>query len=301
MFPGDKYDGTIFPSSHVSSETSKEAPGKRCCGCTDSGAHLFVRSGEGYLVLENPKPHIPHSRRNTVSWSPHREPSQPRYEQVPSPSPVNLASSEIVEHAKENVMDRPALERLANLLRGRNSIDEEIARVIGRPALSGHISEWIAAQIFDVKLHASAVHCGSDGCFAGPPFEGRTVNVKMLGKREGILDLKKPENLQPDFYLVLAGPKAPAVSSRGGHRPFVISEVFLFEAALLVQRLTSRRVQIGVATSITAQEWEDARIYPDCDKGGMMRLRPDQVSALRLFGCDSVNRAAPLAKSQFAT
>jgi hypothetical protein len=81
----------------------------------------------------------------------------------------------------------------------------------------------------------------------------------------------------------------------------VISEAFLFEAVPLVERLKNRGIQIGVATSLTAQEWEAARIYPECRNSGLMRLRPDQVSALVLFGGSSLGRTASMSKSQSAT
>jgi hypothetical protein len=178
-------------------------------------------------------------------------------------------------------MDQPALERLAELLKSRNLIDAQIASLIGRPASTGHIGEWIAAQVFGVRLDESAVQRGSDGRFTEPPLSGLSVNIKLHGKRENILDLN--ESHVPDFYLVLTGPRAPAASSRGSTRPCLISEVFLFEAITLIQRLKGRGVHVGVATSVTAQEWESARVYPESRTAGPMRLRPDQAAALRLF------------------
>ena len=44
------------------------------------------------------------------------------------------------------------LEQLASLLAKRNAIDKEIAGLISRPALKGHVGEWIAQEIFGVKL-----------------------------------------------------------------------------------------------------------------------------------------------------
>ncbi len=176
------------------------------------------------------------------------------------------------------------VESLADLLQTRNRIDSQIAQLIGRPALPGHIGEWVASQIFGVELHASATHKGSDGIFTEPPLRGRTVNIKFYGKREGILDLKTPDQTQPDFYLVLTGPKSPAVSSRGSSRPCLISEVFLFEAAPLLNRLHERHVKIGVATSVTAKEWDAARIYPDAGSSALYHLRPDQAAALMRLG-----------------
>ena len=48
------------------------------------------------------------------------------------------------------------LNHLAKLLSNRNSIDKEIGDIIGRPALTGHIGEYIAANVFDIALSESA-------------------------------------------------------------------------------------------------------------------------------------------------
>jgi hypothetical protein len=175
-------------------------------------------------------------------------------------------------------IDETAIGRLAALLRDRNRIDEQIAALIGRPALTGHIGEWIAAQIFGVKLEDSASQAGIDGCFTEPPLVGRTVNVKFYGVRTNVLDMKEIGKPQPGFYLAMTGPKAAAASSRGCARPCVIREVFLFETGPLIQRLG--RVKIGISTSVREQEWEAARIYPITDKVGPITLRPDQVAAI---------------------
>ena len=58
-----------------------------------------------------------------------------------------------------------ALSRVAALLHERNAIDVELARLIHRPMTSGHLGEWIAAQVFGIELEASAVAAGIDGSF----------------------------------------------------------------------------------------------------------------------------------------
>lgn len=65
------------------------------------------------------------------------------------------------------VASRPVtpLERLAALLRQRNSIDADISSLIARPALPGHIGEFIAAAVFDIQLEGSATRAGYDGVF----------------------------------------------------------------------------------------------------------------------------------------
>src|SRR5260370_21687909 len=59
-------------------------------------------------------------------------------------------------------VEADSLARAAALLRERNAIDAELARLIQRPMTSGHLAEWIAAQVFDIELAASAVAAGLD-------------------------------------------------------------------------------------------------------------------------------------------
>ena len=100
------------------------------------------------------------------------------------------------------------VKHLASLLRLRNTIDKEIAAVIGRLALTGHFGEFIAAQVFNVGLHDSAVQKGSNGRFTNAPHTGKTVDIRYYPKLEGLLDMKTDS--QPDFYLVLTGPRGNA-------------------------------------------------------------------------------------------
>ncbi len=170
------------------------------------------------------------------------------------------------------------LELLAALIKQRNAIEEDISEIIGRPAERGHIGEFVAAEIFGIELHESAVHKGSDGVFQRGRLAGRTVNIKSYGKREGILDMKRED--PPDFYLVLTGPKTAAMSSRGATRPWVISSVFLFNHHELVSRLS---VKIGIATSVRRHFWDEAEIYPN-PNNGMFDLNLEQRSMLEMFG-----------------
>jgi hypothetical protein len=48
---------------------------------------------------------------------------------------------------------------------------------------SGHLGEWIASQIFDIQLEASAVTAAVDGRFRGGPLAGRSANVKWYLKK----------------------------------------------------------------------------------------------------------------------
>lgn len=173
-------------------------------------------------------------------------------------------------------------ERLAALIGQRNAVDDEIAHIIGRPAQIGHVGEWLAQAAFDVKLEHSATQAGYDGHFAAGPLAGKTVNVKWYGKREGILDINLTHGA--DYYLVFAGPKTAAMSSRGTTRPWVIAEVFLFDMPSLITRLKTRGVRLGVATSVRQIEWEAARIYPEPSQQAFLRPTAEQVRLLSLFG-----------------
>lgn len=172
------------------------------------------------------------------------------------------------------------LERSAALLHARNAIDAEIAELMHRPMASGHLGEWIAAHVFDIELEPSAVAAGIDGRFRSGPLRDRTVNVKWYLKREGLLDMTESTDL--DYYLVLTGPPGPAGSSRGLTRPWCIEAVFLFDARLLRDQQISRGVKWGTASSVTAQQWAAAQIYPSATD---QRLAPTSAQAdlLRLF------------------
>ncbi len=44
-------------------------------------------------------------------------------------------------------MDLTALNRVADLVRQRNTIDTKIAAITDHPVVAGHLGEWIAAEI----------------------------------------------------------------------------------------------------------------------------------------------------------
>ena len=170
--------------------------------------------------------------------------------------------------------------QIARLLKERNAIDDRIAAVIGRPMTAGHLGEWIAARVFGIALEKSATATAIDGRFTSGPLNGRTVNVKWYLKREGLLDLT--ERTAPDHYLVLAGPAAPAASSRGGTRPWCIESVHLFDASQLLGELRVRGVRIGTASSVRAAQWAAAEIHPRATNPAFP-LSAAQVELLRLF------------------
>ena len=176
---------------------------------------------------------------------------------------------------------RDQLRQLASLIEQRNFVDGEIASTIGRPAHPGHIGEFVAAAIFDIKLFESATHKGADGHFTRGPLIGRSVDIKKYSKDQGLLDV--PLSQLPDFFLVLTGARTTAASSRGTTAPWTIESVYLIEAAPLVAELSARGVKIGVATSIRRHVWDNAEIYPS-PNNGTLRLTPEQISMIELFG-----------------
>lgn len=180
-----------------------------------------------------------------------------------------------------NSVEPSRVEHLALLIRQRNQVDAKIATIIGRPAISGHIGEFVASHVFGIALENSAANEGYDGRFASGPLAGKTVNVKAYGKRENLLDIN-PIHV-PDYYLVFTGPKSPSSKSVGGHRPWMISEVFLFSGPALVDSLNARGTKIGVATSVPSSEWETARIFPPSPTAAL-RLSDESVRLLALFG-----------------
>jgi hypothetical protein len=129
-------------------------------------------------------------------------------------------------------------------------------------------------------LEESASQRGVDGRFSAGPLRDLTVNIKWYAMQEGTLDIN-PDAL-PDYYLVLTGPKATSMTSRGRSRPWVIESVFLFEAQLLVEELRRRGVKIGVSSSVPKDLWVGAEIYP-VQRNAVLELSEEQRAALALF------------------
>jgi len=177
------------------------------------------------------------------------------------------------------------LQRIAELLDKRNQIDLEISKIIGRPATLGHIGEFIASKIFEIKIENSAITKGIDGIFTEGPLKGKTVNIKLYGKQEGILDITISE--LADYYLVMTGPKTAPNTSRGSSRPLVIAHVYLFEMCELIKEMQKRGVKIGIATSVAQSYWEEAEIYPH-NANSKLELTKEQIGLLDLFSIGSV-------------
>jgi hypothetical protein len=166
------------------------------------------------------------------------------------------------------------IEQLADLVHAKNEADRRVAALIGRPALSGNIGEFVAASVFGISLMSSGAHPGYDGVFQNEPLAGKTVNIKTYSRHESALDIS-PHAC--DYYLVLTGPAGQAKI-----RPWVIESVFLFDRERLVAKLASMDVKIGVATGVRKADWEDARIYP-MNPASPLQLTSRQTRLLRLF------------------
>ena len=172
------------------------------------------------------------------------------------------------------------LERLAALIRDRNSIERSIASITGRPALTGHTGEYIAANIFDIQLVESASEKGIDGHFNTGPLADRSVNIKWYTVRQNLLDLT-PES-PPDYYLVVTGAKTGGLPSRGQGYPTTVSSVFLFEWEILLPALQLWKVKLGVTTSVAEYLGANAEIYPE-QRNGILVLTSAQHERLGLF------------------
>jgi len=172
------------------------------------------------------------------------------------------------------------LNRLAQAIKQKNLADTEIAHIVGRPAERSHAGEYIAAHIFNINLEQSASQKGIDGRFVSGSLATKSVNIKWYGKMDRLLDTS-PDSL-PDFYLVMTGPKAAAVSSRGAVRPWIISYVYIFDAVRLNGGLKRQGVKIGIATSVRSYLWEMAEIYP-VQRNKQLLLSDEQKNLLALF------------------
>ena len=173
------------------------------------------------------------------------------------------------------------MRRLAAFIRQRNGIDREISEIIGRPAHPGHMGEFLASRIFNIRLADSATTKGIDGHFVDGPLAGKSVNVKEYSKNDHLSDIKR--DAVPGVYLVLTGPKAPATSSRGATHPWTIAEIFLFDGPALVRELQSVEVKLSEATSVRSYLWDAAEIYPKSTNPAL-QLSAGQLSMIEMFG-----------------
>jgi len=172
------------------------------------------------------------------------------------------------------------LKSLGELIKTRNDVDNKISQIIDRPGLQGHIGEFIASKIFDLKLHEDATKRGSDAIFKSGSLAGKNVNIKWYAKRENTLDINPAH--PAEYYMVLSGPKSSMGHSRGSTRPLIINSVFLFETAKLINQLKKRAVKIGITTSITQELWNNAEIFPS-QRNNLLPITEKQKEFLKYF------------------
>lgn len=141
--------------------------------------------------------------------------------------------------------------------------------LVGRPCQIGHVGKWIAARIFDIELHESAVAPGSDGVFRSGPLVDRSVNVKWYGLEESILDMHA--GVGPDTY-----PCDDGSSVR--HRQFARGRPGVGDRERLPVR--ARRPRCGPHGPPT--EDRHGRQRPQGAVGGRRDLPPEPVAASRL-------------------
>ncbi len=160
-----------------------------------------------------------------------------------------------------------------------NAIGEEITQIIRRPALTGHLGEFVASRVFEIVLEPSANSRGIDGRFRHGQLAGKSVNIKCYLKLE-TLDIN-PSAI-PDYYLVLSGPRSKASNSKGATRPFVIAHVFLFDSSVLIPELKSRPVRLQTGTSLLRSQLENAEVFPSASSN-LYHVTDAQRAMLTLF------------------
>lgn len=172
------------------------------------------------------------------------------------------------------------LPHLAELLRARNTVESNIANLLGSGVNLAAVGEYITAEIFGITLVPSSHHNEFAGIFAHRPLEGKTVDVQWYPRREGFLNIHSEP--APDYYLVLAGPKQESSTARALVNPWLICSVHLFSARDLLAALRERGVQIGTHTSVINQLWERSEIFP-IQHNNTLLLTDEQRQLLKLF------------------
>jgi hypothetical protein len=170
------------------------------------------------------------------------------------------------------------LAKLAELIKRRNEIDKRISEIIDRPAEKGHISEYIASQLFPIKLNKSRSKSGYDGIFTDGDLSGKKVDIKFYAKNEHSIDLNSKVD-RDTYLLVFTGPYQPASSSKGKVRPFHIDKIYLFNEMELCDKLANR-VKIGTATSVKSEYWNGKEIYPENQLNIDLKLRVQELILL---------------------
>ena len=173
------------------------------------------------------------------------------------------------------------LSRLAELLHARNTVESNLANLLGSAVNLDTVGDCIAASIFGITLVPSAQHREFVGIFASAPLAGKTVDVQWYPRREGAMNVHSDP--PPDYYLVLAGPKQESSTARALVNPWIITSVYLFDGRQLLATVRERGVQIGSRTSVISQLWEEAEIFPT-QRNHLLPLTAEQRQLLHLFG-----------------
>ena len=172
------------------------------------------------------------------------------------------------------------LKELSDLLQTRNRTEKDVNQLIERPVTTGILGEYIAGEIFDIKLADSGSNQGKDGDFTGGRFrgsnlEGKGVNVKWYTSKYNYIVMDSKCCNRPDYFLVLRGGTDNKPKVEGQFFPLHIETVHLFPAEELVKELEGK-VKIGPlpgrSTSVKSEYWDKYKIY----------------SAERSYHCDPV-------------
>ena len=170
------------------------------------------------------------------------------------------------------------LDDLAELIVKRNIIDGNISKIIDRPAEKGHIFEYIASQLFPIKLNESASKGGDDGIFTDGDLNGKKVDIKYYAINEHSIDLN-PKVDQDTYLLIFTGPYHPASNSKGKARPLCIDRIYLFNEKELCDQL-GNNFKIGAATSVKSEYWNGKEIYPENQLNINLKLRTHELKLL---------------------
>lgn len=175
-----------------------------------------------------------------------------------------------------------SLADLAAVIAQRNDIDQAISQIIGCPAHTGHVAEFIAAAIFELDLMPTANHKHFDGTFSEGPLKNQTINVKYRGRHYGGLNMGTSQVARnhPDWYLVLAGPTSKPASSKRTTTPWAIDQVFLLNSRELLIHLNGKRP--GISTSLPKAVWKAAMLFPEA-ASPHYQITEKQRSLLTLF------------------
>lgn len=160
--------------------------------------------------------------------------------------------------------------RAIRYLRGRTeSANRQIADEIRLAADGRDIGEHLATAVFRIRLNDNR----TVGCAAGvftpdspgglSSLAGKSVSILLSEKQE--LALKTFTTTEdPDYYLILIGPRLSLGNSNTQPGPLVIESVHLFASAQLRPETPATGSQTGLATKDSNVPWGAARVWPDC-------------------------------------